>query len=206
MTPIQYCYACIVALDRKSFPSGHSAAACYEALYLVTLAVGGAIFISISRLQDHHHHVTDVIGGAVTGISGCVITILFHSELTKEYVPPSKIDQYREWLAQREKLHSKQTPKQGKKAKRKDKKNKKTELTSGNGVKDGIDNKGFQRESVVNIEDDAQNEKQSKKQVKRPETPEIIITDTEEGDNDSTSKRTSDIKIAIDDDDENTKM
>ncbi|XP_069120606.1 phospholipid phosphatase 3-like [Argopecten irradians] len=87
----------VIADLRKSFPSGHSAAAAYGMLFLAvylqfrlllkwvrllrpllqTLVIILGVFICASRLQDYRHHPGDVIGGAIVGALGCLLTVIF---------------------------------------------------------------------------------------------------------------------------------
>ncbi|XP_033731845.1 phospholipid phosphatase 3-like [Pecten maximus] len=87
----------VLADLRKSFPSGHSASAAYGMLFLAvylqfrlllkwvrllrpllqTLVIILGVFICASRLQDYRHHPGDVIGGAIVGSLGCLLTVIF---------------------------------------------------------------------------------------------------------------------------------
>nr|KAG5703257.1 hypothetical protein BaRGS_034168 [Batillaria attramentaria] len=79
---------------RESFPSGHASMMFYCATFLVlyletrihvvntrlpklTLQAGmvtAALYVSVTRITDHHHHRTDVIVGALLGIIVAIVT------------------------------------------------------------------------------------------------------------------------------------
>ncbi|XP_059609418.1 phospholipid phosphatase homolog 1.2 homolog isoform X2 [Phlebotomus argentipes] len=74
--------------SQKSFPSGHSSLAFFEAIFLIwyfqkripklrcmllmpliyTLCISWACFASVSRMTDHRHHWFDVLAGVILGI------------------------------------------------------------------------------------------------------------------------------------------
>lgn len=86
----------------KSFPSGHSSTAFYEAIFLIwylqarsprirsklliptvqSILLLLALFCSVSRITDHRHHWWDVLAGANIGILFASLTVRFEITLS----------------------------------------------------------------------------------------------------------------------------
>ncbi|KAK3103536.1 hypothetical protein FSP39_019950 [Pinctada imbricata] len=91
---------------RKSFPSGHASMIIFSMSYLMiylqfkikskysvcrvfcpvvqTTLFCVALYVSISRVQDNMHHVTDVIGGGILGLAFSLYTVIYLTKLHKD--------------------------------------------------------------------------------------------------------------------------
>jgi undecaprenyl-diphosphatase len=72
----------------SSFPSGHASSATFAAIILISFTgwpwgiawVGVAVVIALSRVVVRIHHLSDIVGGIITGaVLGAIAVPIIHS-------------------------------------------------------------------------------------------------------------------------------